>query len=411
MNSDKEQQPIVEIPNIENPTRKLRESASLPAPNEQTKRALESTGRLPTGEYRYQMSDILALAIQTGASDLHLRVGEPPVYRVDGKLVRAEGPPIDEDEIFNLLRAFTPDDSIQVARDTGQADFALAFEHHRFRVNIFRAQGYWGGVLRRIPEKMPILEDLLAPQIFYELTRLPRGLVLVTGPTGSGKTTTLAAMLDRINGDRSDVHILTLEDPIEFKHQRKQAVITQRELGTDFLTFADGLRAGLREDPDVIMVGEMRDPETMEAALLAAETGHLVFSTVHTIGAKDTVDRIINAFPKGSQENVRAQLASILRAVISQTLMPRATGKGRVAAFEIMVGTPAVGNLIREDNTHQIPGVLQTHSKDGMCTLDQSLADRYAEGLIKRSDAIDRAQDLKELTKLMQATDTQRAYK
>jgi twitching motility protein PilT len=171
------------------------------------------------------------------------------------------------------------------------------------------------------------------------------------------------------------------------------------------------LRAGLREDPDVIMVGEMRDPETMEAALLAAETGHLVFSTVHTVGAKDTVDRIINAFPKGYQENVRAQLASILRAVISQSLIPRATGKGRVAAFEIMVGTPAIGNLIREDNTHQIPGVLQTHSKDGMCTLDQSLADRYAEGLVKRSEAIDRAQDLKELTKLIQTTDQKRAYK
>ncbi len=397
-----------EIPVVEIPTRKLRDSASLPLPDPQTRQALESTGRLPVGGYRYQMSDILALAIQTGASDIHLRVSEPPVYRVDGRLIRAEGPPIDSDEIFSLLRAFSPDDSIQTARDIGQADFALAFDRHRFRVNIFRAQGYWGGVLRRIPEKMPQLEDLLAPQIFYDLTRLPRGLVLVTGPTGSGKTTTLAAMLDRINGDRADVHILSLEDPIEFKHERRLAVVTQRELGTDFLTFADGLRAGLREDPDVIMLGEMRDPETMEAALLAAETGHLVFSTVHTIGAKDTVDRIINAFPQGYQSNVRAQLASILRAVISQTLVPRATGKGRIAAFEIMIGTPAVANLIRENNTHQIPGVLQTHSKDGMCTLDQSLAERYAEGLIKRSEAIDRAQDLKELTKLIQTTDQKR---
>jgi twitching motility protein PilT len=255
---------------------------------------------------------------------------------------------------------------------------------------------------------MPQLQDLLAPQIFYDFTRLPRGLVLVTGPTGSGKTTTLAAMMDLINTERSDVHILSLEDPIEFKHLRKQAIVTQRELGTDFLTFADGLRAGLREDPDVIMVGEMRDPETMEAALMAAETGHLVFSTVHTIGAKDTVDRIINAFPQGYQNNVRAQLASILRGVISQTLMPLASGKGRVAAFEIMVGTPAVGNLIRENNTHQIPGLLQTHSKDGMCTLDQSLAERYAAGLIKREEAIDRAQDLKELMSLIQAAEPRR---
>jgi twitching motility protein PilT len=404
--SDPDEQPVAaEIPAVEIPGRKLRESASLPPPDPRTRRALESTGRLPVGEYRYQMADVLALAIQSGASDLHLRVSEPPVYRVDGKLIRAEGPPVDSDEIFNLLKAFTPEDSIQTARDVGQADFGLAFEHHRFRVNVFRAQGYWGAVLRRIPEKMPQLEDILAPQIFYEFTRLPRGLVLVTGPTGSGKTTTLAAMMDRINADRSDVHILSLEDPIEFKHPRKQAIVTQRELGTDFLTFADGLRAGLREDPDVIMVGEMRDPETMEAALLAAETGHLVFSTVHTIGAKDTVDRIINAFPKGYQDNVRAQLASILRGVISQTLIPRASGKGRIAAFEIMVGNPAVANLIRENNTHQIPGVLQTHSKDGMCTLDQSLAERYAEGLISRNEAIERAQDLKELTKLIQTTD------
>ncbi len=411
MSSPDEEIPSVIIPAVESPSRKLRESATLAPPDPQIRQALENTGRLPAGEYRYQMSDVLALATQSGASDLHLRVDEPPIYRVDGKLIRAEGPPINADEIFDLLRAFTPDDSIQVARDIGQADFGLAFEQHRFRVNIFRAQGQWGAVLRRIPGKMPQLADLLAPPVFYDFTRLPRGLVLVTGPTGSGKTTTLAAMLDQINSERSDVHILSLEDPIEFKHQRKQAVITQRELGTDFITFADGLRAGLREDPDVIMLGEMRDPETMEAALAAAETGHLVFSTVHTIGAKDTVDRIINSFPRGAQDNVRAQLASILRGVISQTLMPHASGKGRVAAFEIMVGTPAVGNLIRENNTHQIPGVLQTHSKDGMCTLDQSLAERYAEGLIRRSDAIERAEDLKEITGLIQSIDQQRPRK
>jgi twitching motility protein PilT len=405
---DEQPTPVaVQIP-TDSGTRKLRESASLPPPNPETVHALETTGRLPSEGYRYQMSDVLALSIQSGASDLHLRVGEPPIYRVDGKLIRAEGPAVDKDEIFDLLRAFTPDDSIQTARDVGQADFGLAYEHHRFRVNVFRAQGDWGAVLRRIPEKMPQLQDLLAPQIFYDFTRLPRGLVLVTGPTGSGKTTTLAAMMDLINTERPDVHILSLEDPIEFKHQRKQAIITQRELGTDFLTFADGLRAGLREDPDVIMVGEMRDPETMEAALLAAETGHLVFSTVHTIGAKDTVDRIVNAFPKGYQDNVRAQLASILRGVISQTLMPRATGKGRVAAFEIMVGTPAVANLIRENNTHQIPGLLQTHSKDGMCTLDQSLTERYAAGLIQRNEALERAEDLKELIKLLETVDQKR---
>src|SRR5215469_8120332 len=411
MNTPEQETAAPEQPPVEIPTRKLRESVTLPPAAEQTRQALQSTGHLPVGEYRYQMSDVLALSIHSGASDLHLRVGEPPVYRVDGRLIRAEGPPLGSEEAFDLIRAFTRDESLQIARDVGQADFGLAFEHHRFRVNVFRAQGEWGAVLRRIPEKIPQLSDILAPDIFYMFTRLPRGLVLVTGPTGSGKSTTLAAMVDQINMERSDIHILTLEDPIEFKHTRKQSIITQRELGVDFLNFADGLRASLREDPDVIMVGEMRDPETMEAALLAAETGHLVFSTVHTTGAKDTVDRIINAFPKGFQDNIRAQLASILRGVISQTLMPRAAGKGRVAAFEIMVGTPAVANLIRENNTHQLPGVLQTHSKDGMCTLDQSLAERYAEGLIKRAEAIDRAQDMKELTKMTQATDQKRLYK
>lgn len=409
--TEQEETPAPEQPQVEIPARKLRESVTLPPAGEQTRQAIQSTGHLPVGEYRYQMSDVLALAIHSGASDLHLRVGEPPVYRVDGRLIRAEGPPISSEEGFNLIRAFTRDESLQTARDVGQADFGLAFEHHRFRVNIFRAQGEWGAVLRRIPEKIPQLQDILAPDVFFLFTRLPRGLVLVTGPTGSGKSTTLAAMVDQINMERSDIHILTLEDPIEFKHTRKQSIITQRELGVDFITFADGLRAALREDPDVIMVGEMRDPETMEAALIAAETGHLVFSTVHTIGAKDTVDRIINSFPKGYQENVRAQLASILRGVISQTLMPRAAGKGRVAAFEIMVGTPAVANLIRENNTHQIPGVLQTHSKDGMCTLDQSLAERCAEGLITRTEALERAQDLKEITKLLQGTDQKRLYK
>jgi twitching motility protein PilT len=406
--SENEEKPVAEIPVVQIPSRKLRESAVLPSPSPKVKETLETTGQLPAGAYRYQMADVLALAIQSGASDLHLRVGEPPVYRVDGKLIRAEGPPIEAEEAFDLLRAFSTDESIQTARDIGQADFGLAFEQHRFRVNIFRAQGLWGAVLRRIPQKMPQLEDLLAPPVFYEFTRLPRGLVLVTGPTGSGKTTTLAAMMDRINSERSDVHILSLEDPIEFKHTRKLSIITQRELGTDFLSFADGLRAGLREDPDVIMVGEMRDTETMEAALTAAETGHLVFSTVHTTGAKDTVDRIINSFPQGQQNNIRAQLASILRGVISQTLMPRASGSGRVAAFEIMVGTPAVANLIRENNIHQIPGLLQTHSKDGMCTLDQSLAERYAQGLITRSEAVDRAQDLKEITKLLQNVEQRR---
>ena len=395
----------------EESSRKLREQISLPPISEETRRALESTGRLPTVTTKYLMSDLLALAIHSGASDLHLRVGEPPLYRVDGRLIRAEGPPVESKISFSLIEAFTPQDVIRTVRDVGQADFGFAFEKHRFRVNVFRAEGEWGAVLRRIPEHVPTLADILAPPVFYAFARMPRGLVLVTGPTGSGKTTTLAAIINLINIERSDVHILTLEDPIEFKHPHQQAVITQRELGTDFLKFADGLRAALREDPDVIMVGEMRDPETMEAALLAAETGHLVLSTVHTVGAKDTVDRVIAAFPKTEQENVRAQLASILRGVVSQVLLPHASGRGRVAAFEIMVGTPAVGNLIRENNTHQLPSVLQTQSKEGMCTLDHSLADRYEEGLIHRDVALERAQDIRELKNLMENADAKRRYR
>jgi twitching motility protein PilT len=392
----------------EAPGGRLRHVVELPPVSSETKKALESTGHLPTLDATYQMSDLLALAIYNHASDLHLRAGEPPLFRVDGHLIRADGPLIQSKEAVRLIEAFTPADVIRAVRETGQADFGFAFEQHRFRVNVFRAEGEWGAVLRRIPDSVPTLQDIMAPPVFFTLSRLPRGLVLVTGPTGSGKTTTLAAMINQINLERPDVHILTLEDPIEFKHPHKQAVITQRELGTDFIRFADALRAALREDPDVIMVGEMRDPETMEAALLAAETGHLVLSTVHTVGAKDTVDRIISAFPKGQQENVRAQLASILRGVISQVLLPQASGQGRVAAFEIMVGTPAVGNLIRESNTHQIPGTLQTQSREGMCTLDHSLAARYAEGVIDRHIAMERAQDQRELAELIRAVDLKR---
>jgi twitching motility protein PilT len=396
-------EPAAPTPSPDEPIRTLRETVVLPPVTAETRHALETTGRMPADQNEYRMSDLLALAIHDEASDLHLRANEPPMYRVDGRLFRAQGPRVTAQNLFDLIRAFTPEDMIRKVREVGQADFGLGFERHRFRANVFRAEGQWGAVLRLFPEKIPSFSDILAPTAFYDFIRLPRGLVLVTGPTGSGKTTTLASMVDRINKERSDVHLLTLEDPIEFKVEADQAIVTQRELGLDFLTFADGLRASLREDPDVIMLGEMRDPETMEAALMAAETGHLVFSTLHTIGAKDTVDRIITAFPRGQQDNVRAQLASILRGVVSQILLPHASGKGRVAAFEIMIGTPAVANLIRESNTHQLPSVLQTHSREGMCTLDQSLAERCEEGLIKIDVAVERAQDVNEFTRLMRS--------
>lgn len=387
---------------------KLKEPVTLPPLSPKIKKALQTTGRLPTMGFKYQMPELLALAVQHGASDLHLRVAEPPMFRVDGKMIRSEGPPVKSKDAFDLIAAFTSEEDIRIVQENGQVDFAVAFDKQRFRANVFRASGEWGAVLRRIPENIPTLQEIIAPPVFYSFTRLPRGLVLVTGPTGSGKTTTLAAMINQINFERPDVHILTLEDPIEFKHPRKRAVVTQRELGTDFRTFADGLRAALREDPDIIMLGEMRDTETMEVAMTAAETGHLVFSTVHTVGAKDTVDRIITAFPHNYQDNIRSQLASILRGVISQVLLPHASGRGRVAAFEIMVGTSAIANLIRENNTHQIPSFLQTQRKDGMCTLDQSLSERYAEELIRRDVAVERAQELCELENLLRTVDEKR---
>jgi len=384
---------------------KVRQHVEIPPASRTARRALETTGHLPRIQHTYAIGDLLALVIHHDASDLHLRTGEPPLYRVDGRLLRVDGPPLDRKNVFHLIRAFTSEETLREVREVGQSDHGFGFEDQRFRVNVFLSDGEWGAVLRRIPCKIPTFADILAPPVFLELTKLPRGLVLVTGPTGSGKSTTLAAMLDVINQQRDDVHILTLEDPIEYKHTRKRAVITQREIGVDTLSFADGLRAAMRQDPDVILVGEMRDPETMQAALQAAETGHLVFSTVHTVGAKDTVDRIVSAFPEGHQQNVRTQLASILRGVISQVLLPRASGQGRVAAFEIMIGTPGIGNLIRHNTTHQIPGMLQTQAKHGMCTLDQSLAERYADGLITREVALERAGDVVELETLLQKVD------
>jgi twitching motility protein PilT len=384
---------------------KVRERVSIPPVSPAARNALQTTGHLPQIAQTYAIGDLLGLIIHHEASDLHLRTGEPPLYRVDGQLLRVEGPPLTRQETFNLIRAFTPDDVIRVVRDVGQADHGFGYEGHRFRVNVFLGDGEWGAVLRRIPEQVPTFAEIEAPPVFRDFTRLPRGLVLVTGPTGSGKSTTLAAMIDLINQERGDIHILTLEDPIEYKYRRRKAVITQREVGTDTLSFADGLRGALRQDPDVILVGEMRDPETMSAALQAAETGHLVFSTLHTIGAKDTVDRIVSAFPEGHQQNVRTQLASILKGVISQVLLPRASGKGRVAAFEIMTGTPAMANFIRHNTTHQIPGMLQTQARQGMCTLDQSLAERYAAGMITREVAMERAQDIAELEALLAKAD------
>src|SRR6187402_2290273 len=280
----------------------------------------------------YSMSDLLQLVVSEGAADLHIRVGIPPTIRVHGILHRVEGPPCRPEDTEELMRSITSEDHIQHVRERGGADFGFAFgEMARFRVSVFKEKGNFGMVLRQIPSKLLTMEQIGLPPSVRELLYKPRGLILVTGPTGSGKTTTLASMINIINEERDDAHIITIEDPIEYYHKHKKGVVTQREVNVDVPNFAEGLRRALRQDPDVILVGELRDLETMEAAITAAETGHLVFSTLHTTGASRTVDRIVDAFPTTQQEQIRVQLAANLKAVLSQILIPTIDGNGRVA--------------------------------------------------------------------------------
>ena len=303
----------------------------------------------------YSMSDLLQLTVSEGASDLHLRVGIPPVIRVHGRLNRVDGPPLSPEDTEELSRSITSEDHIQAVREQGGADFGFAFgEMARFRVSVFKERGNFAMVLRQIPNKLLTMEQIGLPASVRELLYKPRGLVLVTGPTGSGKSTTLASMIDVINIERDEAHIITVEDPIEYYHHHKQAVVTQREVHVDVPSFAEALRRALRQDPDIILVGELRDLETMEAAIAAAETGHLVFGTLHTTGAAKTIDRIVNAFPVTQQEQIRIQLSTVLQAVISQLLIPRCDKPGRVAVFEIMVNTPSIGALIRDNKTFRI---------------------------------------------------------
>ena len=271
----------------------------------------------------YQMSDLLQLVVSEGSSDLHIRVGVPPVIRVHGDLVRVDGPPLRPEDTEELMRSITSEDHIQHVREKGGADFGFAFgDAARFRVSVFKEKGNFAMVLRQIPSKMLTMEQIGLPASVRELLYKPRGLVLVTGPTGSGKTTTLASMINIMNEERSDAHIITIEDPIEYYHKHKKAVVTQREVHIDVPSFGEALRRALRQDPDVILVGELRDLETMEAAITAAETGHLVFGTLHTTGAAKTIDRITNAFPTNQQEQIRIQLSTVLQAVVSQLLLP-----------------------------------------------------------------------------------------
>jgi len=340
------------------------------------------------------MSDLLHLMVQEGSSDLHVRVGVPPCIRLNGILQKVDGPALTNETAEELMRSITSDESVQEVRERGGADYAFAFgELARFRVSVFKEKGRFAMVLRQIPTTLLTFEQIGLPPSVKELLYKPRGMVLVTGPTGSGKSTTLASMIDIINIERDDAHIITIEDPIEFYHTHKNAIITQREIHIDVPSFGESLRRALRQDPDVILVGEMRDLETIEAAITAAETGHLVFGTLHTTGAAKTIDRIVNAFPTNQQNTIRIQLSTVLESVISQLLCPRADKPGRVAVFEIMNRTPSIAALIRDNKTYRINSDIQTGAKYGMVNLDSYMLEKYQAGLISEDEVITKAQD------------------
>ncbi len=332
--------------------------------------------------YAVPLDDLLKLLVRNQGSDLHLRAHEPPIFRVHGDLRRTNFPPLKPEDIQNMVFPIMGPD--RIARFERDLECDLAYQIKglaRFRVNLFKQQNSAGAVMRLIPIRIQTLEELGLPDVLREVAMVPRGLVLVTGPTGSGKSTTLAAMINHIN-ESKPVHIITIEDPIEFMHQDKVAAVNQREVDMDTHSFADALRHIMRQNPDVILVGEMRDNETMQLAITAAETGHLVFSTVHTTDAAQTIDRIVDVFEAERQEQIRMQLAVTLQAVISMTLMPRVDRSGRIAAFEIMIATPAIRNMVREHKTHQLYSAIQTGADLGMQTLDNHLLQLYRDGIV-----------------------------
>lgn len=347
------------------------------------------------------MEDLLRLVIDEGASDLHISVGAPPAVRIGGRLVKLETRALTPDDTEALARAIASEGHLQKVNEEGSVDFGFSFrERNRFRVSVYRQKGHLGIALRLIPKQMMSLEEIGLPNSVRQLLSSPRGLILVTGSTGSGKTTTLASMLDVINAT-TDSHIITIEDPIEYYHDHQRGIVNQREVGVDVPSFADGLRRALRQDPDVLLVGEMRDLETMETAITASETGHLVFSTLHTTGASRTVDRIIDAFPAEQQDQIRVQLASNLKAVVSQLLLPRLDGKGRVVAFEVMISTPSISALIRDNKTFRIASDIQTGAKYGMISLESSLVELYLNGLISYEQVLTKAQDPQQAMQLI----------
>lgn len=339
------------------------------------------------------ITELLSFGVKNKASDLHISTGMPPIIRVHGEMRKINLPPLEDEDVSAMIFDIMNDNQRKEFQQNLECDFSFEIPGlARFRVNSFQQNRGPAAVFRTIPSEVLSLTQLKAPDVFKEISQYPRGLVLVTGPTGSGKSTTLAAMIDFIN-DLEYAHILTIEDPIEFVHQSKKSLINQRELGTQTHSFANALKSALREDPDIILVGEMRDIETISLALTAAETGHLVFGTLHTTGAAKTIDRIIDVFPAADKEMVRSMLSESLRAVISQSLLKTADGNGRVAAHEIMIGTPAIRNLIRENKVAQMGSMIQTGQQFGMQTLDQCLQNLVDAKSITKEEARTKAND------------------
>lgn len=339
------------------------------------------------------IEEILRTAKDAGASDVHLTVGIPPKMRVFGNLITMDYPRMMPADTLDVVVSIMSEEQRNRFEERGEYDLSFSLPNcGRYRVNVYKQRGSIALAFRLVGTTVPSPEELGVPESVVDLYQRKRGLILVTGPTGSGKSTTLAAIIDKVNNNR-DAHIITLEDPIEYLHMHKLSMVNQREIGMDTENYANALRAALREDPDVILVGEMRDFETISVAITAAETGHLVLSTLHTIGAASTVDRIIDVFPPHQQQQIRVQLANVLEAVISQQLIPTINGKGRVAAFEVMHANHAVRNLIREGKSHQLASVMQTNRKIGMITMDDAILALYMEGKIDRELAIQFAQD------------------
>jgi len=346
------------------------------------------------------LRDLLLMCVEKRASDLHLTENEPPIFRIDGKLIRSNLEIVNKGELKKLIYSILTNPQKEIFERDLELDFSLALpDMDRFRINVHMQRGSVEAAFRRVPLHIPSIDELKIPPIAIDLARRSNGLVLVTGPTGMGKTTTLAAMIELLNNEKESL-MISIEDPIEFVHKNKKCIIKQREVYADTRSFSEALRHALRQDPNIIVVGEMRDLETISTTLTAAETGHLVFATLHTPDAPQTIERIIDVFPPHQQQQVRLQLSDCLQGVISQLLLPHASGVGRVLATEIMIGTPAIRNLIREQEIEQIPTIMQTGSQYGMKTMDKSLKELFQQGLISLDTAMGKAKNIEEFRQL-----------